>query len=64
VKGGIWQLRVRNTSTNEAQLDVWTLDAQGSQVVFSGTSVQDNAHIGSPGASKNCGDGCQLYDEG
>lgn len=52
VKGGIWQLRVRNTSTNEAQLDVWTLDALGSQVVFSGTSVQDTLKIGSPGAAK------------
>ncbi|MGC1396790.1 MAG: S8 family serine peptidase, partial [Coleofasciculaceae cyanobacterium] len=52
VKGGIWQLRVRNTSTNEGRLDVWTLDALGSQVVFSGTSVQDTLKIGSPGASK------------
>ena len=54
VKGGIWQLRVRNTSTNEGRLDVWTLDGQGSpQVVFSGTSVQDTVKIGSPGASKS-----------
>lgn len=54
VKGGIWQLRVRNTSTNEARLDVWTLDGQPSpQVLFSGTSVQDSEKIGSPGASKS-----------
>ncbi|MEO8892309.1 MAG: S8 family peptidase [Coleofasciculaceae cyanobacterium] len=53
VKGGIWQLRVRNTSTTEGRLDVWTLDGQPSpQVVFSGTSVQDSLKIGSPGASK------------
>lgn len=52
VKGGIWQLRVRNTSTTEGRLDVWTLAAQGSQVIFSGTSVQDTLKIGSPGAAK------------
>jgi subtilisin family serine protease len=54
VKGGIWQLRVRNTSTTEGRLDVWTLDGQASpQVVFSGTSVQDTLKIGSPGAAKS-----------
>ena len=54
VKGGIWQLRVRNISTNEARLDVWTLDGQPSpQVLFSGTSIQDSEKIGSPGASKS-----------
>jgi subtilisin family serine protease len=52
VKGGIWQLRVRNTSTTEGRLDVWTLAAQSSQVIFSGTSVQDTLKIGSPGAAK------------
>jgi hypothetical protein len=52
VKGGIWQLRVRNISTANAQLDVWSLDGQPTpQVVFTGTSIQDAVKIGSPGAA-------------
>lgn len=52
VRGGVWQLRVRNsnTSTTEGRLDVWTLDDQ-SAVFFTGTSVQDSVKIGSPGAA-------------
>src|SRR5919199_2305404 len=54
VKGGIWQLRVRNTSTNDGRLDVWTLDDQPSpEVVFSGTSIQDTMKVGSPGAANS-----------
>ncbi|HEY9636986.1 MAG TPA: S8 family peptidase [Coleofasciculaceae cyanobacterium] len=54
VKGGVWQLRVRNTSTTDGQLDVWTLDGSPSpEVVFSGTSAQDSMKVGSPGASKS-----------
>jgi subtilisin family serine protease len=53
VKGGVWQLRLRNTSTTDAQVDVWTLDGQPiTQVIFTGTSAQDSMKIGSPGASK------------
>lgn len=53
VKGGVWQLRLRNTSTTDAQVDVWTLDGQPiPQVIFTGTSAQDSMKIGSPGASK------------
>lgn len=50
VKGGVWQLRVRNASSNEGRLDVWTLDDR-SAVFFTGVSVQDSVKIGSPGAS-------------
>jgi subtilisin family serine protease len=54
IKGGVWQLRVRNTSTTAARLDVWTLDGQPApEVVFSGTSAQDSMKVGSPGASKS-----------
>ncbi|MBW4670288.1 MAG: S8 family peptidase [Cyanomargarita calcarea GSE-NOS-MK-12-04C] len=50
VSGGVWQLRVRNTSSTEARLDVWTLDDQSS-VFFTGKSAQDTMKIGSPGAA-------------
>ncbi len=54
VKGGVWQLRIRNTSSTEGRLDVWTLDGSPSpEVVFSGTSADDSMKIGSPGASKS-----------
>lgn len=51
VTGGIWQLRLRNNTTNETRVDVWTIDNSGS-VFFTGKSVQDSMKIGSPGASK------------
>lgn len=50
IKGGVWQLRVRNTSNTDTRLDVWTLDPTSS-TLFSGTSIQDSMKIGSPGAS-------------
>jgi subtilisin family serine protease len=54
VKGGIWQLRVQNTSATPGRLDVWALDGEGgSQVMFTGKSVQDSMKIGSPGCSAN-----------
>ncbi len=52
VAGGVWQLRVRNTSNQEGRLDVWTLDDR-SAVFFTGTSVQDSVKIGSPGAANS-----------
>lgn len=53
LKGGIWQLRLRNPSTAEGRVDVWTLDGLSiPQVVFTGTSIKDSMKIGSPGASK------------
>lgn len=52
VMGGIWQLRVRNTSAKNTRLDVWTLD-DVSSVFFTGTSVQDSVKIGSPGAASS-----------
>lgn len=52
VMGGIWQLRIRNTSATETRLDVWTLDDQ-SAVFFTGKSVEDSVKIGSPGAAKS-----------
>jgi subtilisin family serine protease len=52
VKGGVWQLRVKNTGTTPVKLDVWSQDGQpATQVVFTGQSVQDNTKVGSPGAA-------------
>lgn len=54
VPGGVWQLRVRNTSQAQGRVDVWTLDDQPApEVVFSGTSAQDTMKVGSPGAAKS-----------
>ncbi|MDJ0620799.1 MAG: S8 family peptidase [Calothrix sp. MO_192.B10] len=53
VSGGIWQLRVRNTSGNDVRLNVWTLDDKGGSVFFTGKSVEDSVKIGSPGASSS-----------
>ncbi|MBU7585561.1 MAG: S8 family peptidase [Nostoc sp. TH1S01] len=50
VMGGIWQLRVRNTSAQDTRLDVWTLD-DSSSVFFTGTSVKDSVKIGAPGCA-------------
>lgn len=50
VQGGVWQLRVRNTSSVDTRLDIWTLD-DASAVFFTGTSVKDAVKIGSPGAA-------------
>jgi subtilisin family serine protease len=52
VMGGIWQLRVRNTTATNTRLDVWTLDNQSS-VFFTGKSAQDCMKIGSPGAASS-----------
>ncbi len=52
VMGGVWQLRVRNTSSTDARLDVWTLD-DTSSVFFTGKSVKDAVKIGSPGAASS-----------
>jgi subtilisin family serine protease len=54
VRGGVWQLLLRNPSplTGAALVDVWTLDDQNApEVVFSGTSVRDSMKIGSPGSA-------------
>lgn len=53
VKGGVWQLRVRNTACKDTRLDVWTLDDTGGSVFFTGKSVSDAVKIGSPAAAKN-----------
>ncbi len=52
VTGGIWQLRLRNNTSNSTRLDVWTIDNSGS-VLFTGESTQDAMKIGSPGCAKN-----------
>ncbi len=52
VPGGVWQLRVRNTSGNDVRLDVWTLDDTAS-VFFTGKSISDTMKIGSPGAASS-----------
>jgi subtilisin family serine protease len=50
VQGGIWQLRLRNNSSEEIRLDVWALDDHSS-VAFTGKSIQDAMKIGSPGCA-------------
>jgi len=51
--GGTWQLIVRNTSPNQARLDVWAIDDQGeTEVTFTGASIKDSMKIGSPGCSE------------
>ncbi|MCD8485637.1 MAG: S8 family peptidase [Desertifilum sp.] len=50
LKGGTWQLRLRNLSERSGRVDVWTLDPSAS-VLFTGNSVADSVKIGSPGAS-------------
>ncbi len=52
VPGGVWQLRVRNTSSTDTRLDVWSLDDAAS-VFFTGRSIADNTKIGSPGAASS-----------
>ncbi|MFN6515886.1 MAG: S8 family peptidase [Nostoc sp. CreGUA01] len=52
IMGGIWQLRLRNTSATETRLDVWTLDDRSS-VFFTGKSVKDAVKIGSPGTASS-----------
>jgi subtilisin family serine protease len=47
---GSWQLRVRNASSPETRVDVWTLDPTGS-VLFTGKAALDNMKIGSPGCA-------------
>ncbi len=52
VPGGVWQLRLRNTSSKETRVDVWTLDDANS-VFFTGKSIADSVKIGSPGCAAN-----------
>lgn len=52
VMGGVWQLRVRNTCSIAARLDVWTIDDK-SEVFFTGNSISNSEKIGSPGAAQN-----------
>jgi len=50
VPGGVWQLRLRNKSSKETRVDVWTLDDANS-VFFTGKSIADSVKIGSPGCA-------------
>ncbi|MGJ5674057.1 MAG: S8 family peptidase [Nostochopsis sp.] len=52
VPGGVWQLRIRNTSGNNARLDVWALD-DTSSVFFTGKSISDTMKIGAPGSASS-----------
>lgn len=52
VMGGIWQLRLRNTTDSDTRLDVWAVDDHSS-VFFTGKSVKDAVKIGSPGAASS-----------
>lgn len=52
VKGGVWQLQMRNSQTTAATVDVWAIDGEGgTEVVFTGASVEDARKIGSPGCA-------------
>lgn len=54
VRGGSWQLRVKNATRLNGKLDVWTLDDQEAPAVFvSGRAVDDAIKIGSPGTSRS-----------
>lgn len=50
IASGNWQLRLRNNSSPETRVDVWTLDPTNT-VFFSGNSAQDTMKIGSPGCA-------------
>ncbi|MEO0935408.1 MAG: S8 family serine peptidase, partial [Cyanobacteria bacterium J06641_2] len=50
VPGGVWQLRLRNKSSKETRVDVWTL-SDASSVFFTGKSIADSVKIGSPGCA-------------
>ena len=50
VPGGVWQLRLRNKSSKDTRVDVWTLD-DASSVFFTGKSIADSVKIGSPGCA-------------
>ncbi|MEC4881615.1 MAG: S8 family peptidase [Scytonema sp. PMC 1070.18] len=50
VPGGVWQLRMKNTSSKDLRLDVWAL---GGSVLFTGKSIADSVKIGSPGCAKS-----------
>ncbi len=52
VPGGVWQLRLRNKSSKETRVDVWTLD-DVSSVFFTGKSIADSVKIGSPGCAES-----------
>ncbi|WP_341526377.1 S8 family peptidase [Nostoc sp. UHCC 0302] len=52
VQGGIWQLRVRNNSSTETCLNVWTLD-DATSVFFTGKSIKDSVKIGSPATASS-----------
>ncbi|MEO1373909.1 MAG: S8 family peptidase [Cyanobacteria bacterium J06635_10] len=52
VPGGVWQLRLRNTSSKDTRVDVWTLDDANS-VFFTGKSIADSVKIGSPGSASS-----------
>jgi subtilisin family serine protease len=52
VPGGVWQLRLRNKSSKDTRVDVWTLD-DVSSVFFTGKSIADSVKIGSPGCASS-----------
>ncbi|MBV6624225.1 MAG: S8 family serine peptidase [Rivularia sp. (in: Bacteria)] len=52
VPGGVWQLRLRNKSSKDTRVDVWTLD-DASSVFFTGKSIADSVKIGSPGCAQS-----------
>jgi subtilisin family serine protease len=51
VKGGTWQLQLRNAQTTDANVDVWALDGDGGTEIGFTSNVEDARKIGSPGCA-------------
>src|SRR6185369_1807051 len=51
VKGGTWQLQLRNAQSGDANVDVWALDGEGGTEIVFTSNVEDARKIGSPGCA-------------
>jgi len=52
IPGGTWNIRIRNTSSSAATLDLWIADSEPA-AVFTGNSVSRSSLIGAPGAASS-----------
>ena len=52
LKTGVWRLQLRGADISDGTIDAWTLTSMDSEILFTGTSVNDSMKIGSPGAAK------------
>lgn len=51
VKGGTWQLQLRNSQTSDATADIWAMDGHGGTEIVFTSNVEDARKIGSPGCA-------------